>query len=153
MPSPASVTTPAVHVIPFRELDISRIAEVGGKNASLGELITSLEPKGSRVPDGFAITATAFRQHLQRSGLEDRIYAELDALDVTDRARHRTRSQEAAQGRALRAGAERSPGFRHVPRGLRHRLDLCHAGRLAGRTAHAGGIDVQVTVDACRAER
>ncbi|HTQ04731.1 MAG TPA: phosphoenolpyruvate synthase [Polyangiaceae bacterium] len=84
MPSPANATAPAVHVIPFRELDITRVAEVGGKNASLGELITSLEPKGIRVPDGFAITAAAFRRHLERAELEERIYAELDALDVSD---------------------------------------------------------------------
>src|SRR5690349_19434669 len=78
MPSPSSATSPAIHVIPFRELDITRVAEVGGKNASLGELITTLEAKGIRVPDGFAITAEAFRRHLERAGLEDRIYAELD---------------------------------------------------------------------------
>jgi pyruvate,water dikinase len=80
----ASVASPEVHVIPFRELDITRVAEVGGKNASLGELITSLEPKGIRIPDGFAITAAAFRRHLKRAGLEQLIYAELDALDVSD---------------------------------------------------------------------
>ena len=74
------------YVIPFRELDMQRVAEVGGKNASLGELIASLEPKGIRVPDGFAITAAAFRLHLKRAGLEERLYAELDALDVSDLA-------------------------------------------------------------------
>jgi pyruvate,water dikinase len=72
------------YILPFRELDMGRVAEVGGKNASLGELLLNLEPKGIRVPDGFAITADGFRLHLKRAGLEDAIYSALDALDVTD---------------------------------------------------------------------
>jgi pyruvate,water dikinase len=71
-------------VIPFRELDLRRVAEVGGKNASLGELLQSLEPHGIRVPDGFAVTADAYRRHLGRAGLENSIYSELDALDIRD---------------------------------------------------------------------
>jgi pyruvate, water dikinase len=72
------------HILPFRELDMSRVAEVGGKNASLGELLGSLEPQGIRVPDGFAITAEAFRLHLRRANLEETIYPMLDQLDPTD---------------------------------------------------------------------
>ncbi|HEX6275454.1 MAG TPA: phosphoenolpyruvate synthase [Polyangiaceae bacterium] len=75
---------PTNAIIPFRELDLQRVAEVGGKNASLGELLRGLEPHGIRVPDGFAITADAFRLHLARAGLDEVIYAELDALDVHD---------------------------------------------------------------------
>ncbi|HVR19839.1 MAG TPA: PEP/pyruvate-binding domain-containing protein, partial [Polyangiaceae bacterium] len=71
-------------VIPFRELDIHSVAQVGGKNASLGELLQRLEPEGIRVPDGFAITADAYRLHLVRAGLEDVVYRELDTLDVRD---------------------------------------------------------------------
>ncbi|HET7544843.1 MAG TPA: phosphoenolpyruvate synthase [Polyangiaceae bacterium] len=70
------------HIIPFRELSIERVAEVGGKNASLGELLQALEPQGIRVPDGFAITAQAFRLHLERAHLAESIYAELEQLDV-----------------------------------------------------------------------
>jgi pyruvate,water dikinase len=70
------------YILPFRELDLGSIAEVGGKNASLGELLQSLEPKGIRVPDGFAVTAGAFRLHLKRSGLEQPIDAVLEKLDV-----------------------------------------------------------------------
>jgi pyruvate,water dikinase len=77
---------PTNAIIPFRELDLQRVAEVGGKNASLGELLQSLEPHGIRVPDGFAITADAYRMHLSRAGLEDVIYTELDGLDVRDMA-------------------------------------------------------------------
>ena len=70
------------YVLPFRELDLQSIPEVGGKNASLGELLRALEPKGIAVPDGFAITASAFRLHLDRAKLSDFVYARLDALDV-----------------------------------------------------------------------
>ena len=70
--------------IPFRAIDLSQIAQVGGKNASLGELFRSLEPKGIRVPDGFAITSEAFRLHLKHAGLSDWVYAELSKLDVRD---------------------------------------------------------------------
>ena len=72
------------YIVPFRELDMTSVAEVGGKNASLGELLQSLEAQGVRVPDGFAVTAAAFRRHLKRAGLDEVIYAELDALDVRD---------------------------------------------------------------------
>ena len=72
-------------VIPFRELSRESLPVVGGKNASLGEMIQSLADAGVQVPDGFAVTADAFRLHLQRAGLVDEgIYNELDALDIED---------------------------------------------------------------------
>ncbi|HEX6764484.1 MAG TPA: phosphoenolpyruvate synthase, partial [Polyangiaceae bacterium] len=71
-------------VIPFRELDIDNVGLVGGKNASLGELLRNLEPHGVRVPDGFAVTADAFRLHLAKAGLDDVIYAELDGIELHD---------------------------------------------------------------------
>lgn len=74
------------HVLPFRELTLDHVPEVGGKNASLGELIRTLVPKGIRVPDGFAITAEAYRLHLRAAGLDPRIYDELSGLDVRDLA-------------------------------------------------------------------
>ncbi|MDE2600008.1 MAG: phosphoenolpyruvate synthase, partial [Rhodocyclaceae bacterium] len=72
------------HTIPYTQLRMSDVAEVGGKNASLGELITQLASAGVRVPDGFATTASAFRDFLSRSGLTARINAALAALDVDD---------------------------------------------------------------------
>ncbi len=72
------------YVIPFRELSLSRIAEVGGKNASLGELLRELTPQGIAVPDGFALTADAFRLHLRHSQLEGTVYGLLDGLDPRD---------------------------------------------------------------------
>lgn len=56
----------------------------GGKNASLGEMISNLAGAGVSVPGGFATTAQAYRDFLEQSGLNDRIHAALDALDVDD---------------------------------------------------------------------
>ena len=72
------------YVLPLREVSLAAIAEVGGKNASLGELIGSLAAAGVRVPDGFALTAAVFRLHLAQAGLEHTIYDELDRLDLRD---------------------------------------------------------------------
>ncbi len=69
-------------VIPFEQLRASDIERVGGKNASLGEMIGSLSALGIRVPGGFATTAEAFRAFLRQGGLEDRVLAALAALDI-----------------------------------------------------------------------
>ena len=71
------------YVIPFEELRMSDVEEVGGKNASLGEMISQL-PSSVRVPGGFATTAGAYRAFLAHEGLSDRINAALDNLDVDD---------------------------------------------------------------------
>jgi len=65
----------------FSELDASRLEEVGGKNASLGELIGALGSEGIRVPDGFAVTADAFREFVQYNRLEPSIRAHLEDLE------------------------------------------------------------------------
>lgn len=72
------------HVISFEKLRIDDVPAVGGKNASLGEMISQLTAKGVRVPGGFATTADAYREFLAQDGLNDRINAELDKLDVDD---------------------------------------------------------------------
>jgi pyruvate,water dikinase len=72
------------YIIPFREITLDALGSVGGKNASLGELIRALSPAGIRVPDGFALTAAAFRLHLAEAGLDQAIYAELDGIDLAD---------------------------------------------------------------------
>ncbi|HUN76305.1 MAG TPA: phosphoenolpyruvate synthase [Steroidobacteraceae bacterium] len=71
-------------VIPFEQLRAGDIERVGGKNASLGEMIGSLASLHVRVPGGFATTAEGFRCFLAQGGLEARIHAALDALDVDD---------------------------------------------------------------------
>lgn len=70
-------------VVPFEKLRMSDVEIVGGKNASLGEMISQL-PQGVKVPTGFATTAHAFREFLKADGLTDRINARLDALDTED---------------------------------------------------------------------
>ncbi|HMV01571.1 MAG TPA: PEP/pyruvate-binding domain-containing protein, partial [Rhodocyclaceae bacterium] len=71
-------------VIPFEKLRMTDVDKVGGKNASLGEMISQLADSGVRVPGGFATTAKAYRDFLAQSGLDKRINAALDALDVDD---------------------------------------------------------------------
>jgi pyruvate, water dikinase len=75
--------SPTALVVPFELLRMSDVDAVGGKNASLGEMISQL-PSGVKVPTGFATTAHAFREFLQFDGLTERINARLDALDTDD---------------------------------------------------------------------
>lgn len=72
------------YVIPFENLRNTDVPSVGGKNASLGEMISQLKAKGVRVPTGFATTADAYREFLAQSGLDKKINAELDVLNVDD---------------------------------------------------------------------
>ena len=71
-------------VIPFEKLRMTDVEQVGGKNSSLGEMISQLADSGVRVPGGFATTAHAYREFLAQSGLDAKINAALDALDVED---------------------------------------------------------------------
>ncbi len=68
----------------FETLGMSDVAQVGGKNASLGEMICHLKSSGVRVPRGFATTAEAFLQFLGQNGLDERIHGLLESLDVED---------------------------------------------------------------------
>jgi len=74
----------SAYVIPFEQLSMRDVDRVGGKNASLGEMISSLGKLGVKVPGGFATTADAYREFLTQGGLDARIRAELAALDVDD---------------------------------------------------------------------
>ncbi|AKG18919.1 phosphoenolpyruvate synthase [Moraxella bovoculi] len=71
-------------VIPFNKLGKDDVEIVGGKNASLGEMISNLANVGVSVPNGFATTAEAFNRFLNETGLLDKINAELKGLDVDD---------------------------------------------------------------------
>ena len=70
-------------VVPFENLRMTDVEVVGGKNASLGEMISQL-PEGVRVPTGFATTAHAFREFLRHGGLDARIQQRLQTLDTED---------------------------------------------------------------------
>ncbi|MEG0142345.1 MAG: PEP/pyruvate-binding domain-containing protein, partial [Comamonas sp.] len=89
-------------VVPFEKLRMTDVESVGGKNASLGEMISQL-PQGVRVPTGFATTAHAFREFLAFEGLAGKISAKLAALDVDD-----VRAL-AAVGAEIRAMVESQP--------------------------------------------
>ncbi|WP_372527889.1 phosphoenolpyruvate synthase [Piscinibacter sp.] len=71
-------------VVPFEHLRMTDVESVGGKNASLGEMISQLAASGVRVPGGFATTAHAFRQFLQHKGLAERISTRLATLNTDD---------------------------------------------------------------------
>ena len=77
---------PTALVVPFENLRMTDVEAVGGKNASLGEMISQLPtgPKGVQVPTGFATTAHAFRIFLAHDGLDKKINAVLDALNTDD---------------------------------------------------------------------
>lgn len=72
------------YVVSLDKLGVHDVEHVGGKNASLGEMISNLAGAGVSVPGGFATTAQAYRDFLEQSGLNDRIHAALDVLDVDD---------------------------------------------------------------------
>ncbi len=72
------------YVIPFEDLRIADVESVGGKNASLGEMISQLSGAGVRVPGGFATTAVAYREFLAAGSLAARIEASLLKLDIED---------------------------------------------------------------------
>ncbi|OXR49373.1 phosphoenolpyruvate synthase [Pusillimonas sp. T2] len=72
------------YVVPFEQLRMTDVDSVGGKNASLGEMISQLAGAGVRVPGGFATTSDAFRGFLKQTGLDDRIAQRLSTLDADD---------------------------------------------------------------------
>ena len=71
-------------VLWYNQLGMNDVDRVGGKNASLGEMITNLSSLGVSVPNGFATTSWAFNQFLEQSGLNQRIYALLDDTNIDD---------------------------------------------------------------------
>jgi len=98
----------------FRNLGMDDVARVGGKNASLGEMISRLSDAGVRVPDGFATTAHAFRDFLAQDGLDREIYDRLAKLNVSDVA------ELARVGAAIREKIEAMPLPARLERDLRN---------------------------------
>ena len=109
-------------IVPLDRLRMGDVARVGGKNASLGEMIGELSAAGVRVPGGFATTADAFRELLARGGLAGRIRQRLAGLDVADlRAL-------AAAGREIRGWMKAAPFPEALERELRARYADLSAG-------------------------
>lgn len=78
---------------PFKDLTLDDLLLVGGKNASLGEMVRELSTKGIRVPDGFAITADAYHHFIQEAGLDRMIHQILEGLDTRNMANLSHRGQ------------------------------------------------------------
>ncbi|MCK7576494.1 MAG: phosphoenolpyruvate synthase [Chromatiales bacterium] len=114
------------------ELGMDDVPVVGGKNASLGEMIQNLTHLGVRVPGGFATTADAYREFLARDGLDERIQTVLDELDVDDVA------ALAEAGPRIRGWVMEQP----FPAGLEAAIDDAYA----KLTAEAGTDDVSWAV-------
>jgi len=108
-------------VVPFENLRMSDVEAVGGKNASLGEMISQL-PQGVRVPTGFATTAHAFRQFLAHGGLAERIHKRLATLDTED-----VRALAAA-GAEIRGWVEAQPFPADLEREIRAAFEKLAAG-------------------------
>ena len=72
------------NVVWYDALSMNDVDKVGGKNASLGEMVANLANAGVKVPNGYATTSFAFNQFLESDGLNERIYALLEKLDVDD---------------------------------------------------------------------
>lgn len=72
------------HIRFFKELNINDVPQVGGKNASLGEMFGALTPKGLNLPNGYSTTADAYRYFLEHAGIREAITKELEGLNVED---------------------------------------------------------------------
>ncbi|HET9992038.1 MAG TPA: PEP/pyruvate-binding domain-containing protein, partial [Kofleriaceae bacterium] len=91
------MTTKTTLVRWFSEIGIEDIPDVGGKNASLGEMYRQLTPRGVKVPNGFATTADAYRQFLRETELDRKLEDILAGLDTHDLAELRARGLKARQ--------------------------------------------------------
>lgn len=123
-------------VVPFENLRMTDVESVGGKNASLGEMISQL-PQGVRVPTGFATTAHAFRQFLAHDGLADRISKRLAALDTED-----VRALAVA-GAEIRAMVEAQP----FPTDLQHAIGDAFATLSAGNPTASFAVRSSATAE------
>ncbi|EGD75711.1 pyruvate water dikinase [Salpingoeca rosetta] len=80
----SSTTKSSAHILWFEEISIEDVPVVGGKNASLGEMYQALTPKGINIPNGYAITASAYFYFLDKAGIRNEIRTIMQGLDVTD---------------------------------------------------------------------
>ena len=120
------------YVIWFENLRMHDVERVGGKNASLGEMISHLAEKGVRVPGGFATTAEAYRAFLAHNGLNERISAALAGLDIEDVA------ELARVGKEIRQWILETP--------FPEQLDAEIAAAWDKMVADAGSADISVAV-------
>jgi pyruvate, water dikinase len=132
----SALFSPTALVVPFENLRMSDVEVVGGKNASLGEMISQL-PGGVRVPGGFATTAHAFRQFLAHAGLAQRIQSRLSSLDTED-----VRALAAA-GAEIRRWIEDQP----FPADLEHAIRQAFAVLCEGNAAATFAVRSSATAE------
>ncbi|MFT3806189.1 phosphoenolpyruvate synthase [Arenimonas sp.] len=128
MSAPASFQ----HVLWLHELRLSDLAQVGGKNSSLGEMIGHLSQLGVSVPGGFATTADAYREFVEFNQLADRMYRRLETLDVEN------------VGELVKAGAEIRGWVMNAP--LPPALDQAIRTGYRKMCADAGAAEIAVAV-------
>lgn len=90
-------STPESYILWFEDIGLQDISRVGGKNASLGEMYRELTPHGVKIPNGFAITAEAYRYVLREAGLDSKIQQILGDLDTGDMSNLRQRGRQIRQ--------------------------------------------------------
>ena len=120
------------YVLPFEQLRMTDVESVGGKNASLGEMISQLATAGVRVPTGFATTALAFRDFLKHNQLTERIQQRLANLNIDD---VRALAQAGAE---IRRWIEEAPFQPRLEQEIRHafaQLDTSGQGSFAVRSS------------------
>src|SRR5690554_2365791 len=120
------------YVVPFEQLRMTDVDSVGGKNASLGEMISQLTGVGVRVPGGFATTAQAFRDFLNDPRRDARINEKLNALNPED---VRALAEPGAQIRQWIVDAPFSDKFEADIRGAFAKLDADGKGSFAVRSS------------------
>ncbi len=125
------------YTLPFAELGRHDVASVGGKNSSLGEMISNLAKLGVTVPDGFATTADAYRDFLAHDGLAVRIQGELAGLDVDDVAKL------ALTGARIREWILSTP----FPPRLQQEIEQGYARMCGGRTDVAVAVRSSATAE------
>lgn len=125
------------YIVPFAECGMADVARVGGKNASLGEMISQLSELGIRVPDGFATTAEAYREFLATDGLDRRIHEELRTLDTSDVV------ELAKRGRAVREAIMSTP----LPKPLEEAVTAAWRRIAGGRDAAAFAVRSSATAE------
>jgi pyruvate,water dikinase len=122
----------------FADIGMDDIASVGGKNASLGELYQAMRPLGVNVPDGFAITADAYRDFLARAGLEREIRRVLDVVDTHNLDDLRRRANQVRQ---MILAAE-------LPDDLAHAIAEAYARLTGGGDGHVADVAVRSSATA-----
>ncbi|MDE2079254.1 MAG: phosphoenolpyruvate synthase [Patescibacteria group bacterium] len=105
------------HILWFTEIGMDNVSEVGGKNASLGEMIRAVEPKGVRIPHGFAVTASAYYYYLEKTGLDVFIEATLKGLNT------KNLKELARCGKAIRDKMRKTP----LPKDLEAEITAAYA--------------------------